>query len=180
MYMNDEIGLLKSVAAKLESANFDYMITGSMAMALYGMPRMTRDIEVSDTDKLIALFEEDYCLEAEGIRKAIANQRMFNIIHYTQVLKVDFVVRKDNAYRIEEFKRRRQIQVDEQAVFVVALEDLILSKLLWAKDSNSELQYRDVQQLVTMTAPQIDWDYLNTWAHTLEIISLLDKVKDHA
>ena len=41
--MNEEIELLKNVAAKLESAGIEYMMTGSMAMAFYSIPRMTRE-----------------------------------------------------------------------------------------------------------------------------------------
>lgn len=181
MYMNDEIGLLKDIVVKLDSATLQYMVTGSMAMALYGMPRMTRDIDIviqladSDADMLIDLFKEEYCLEAEGIRRSISSRKMFNIIHYEQVLKIDFVVKKDEPYRVEEFGRRRQIKVDGQSIYVVSPEDLILSKLVWAKDSESELQHRDVQQLLAMSATSLDWEYLKFWAHTLAVDTLLEK-----
>jgi len=184
--MNDEIGLLVSLAKQLESAGFNYMVTGSMAMALYGMPRMTRDIDiviqiaVPEVDRLTALFEDEFCLDSSAIRKAVDNRGMFNIIHYEQVLKIDFVVRKEEPYHIEEFERRQKISVADQVVSVVSREDLVLSKLVWSKNSGSALQYGDVRQIIKMSGDALDWDYLNTWACTLGIDALLEKVKQDA
>ncbi len=184
--MNTEIELLKDIAARLTSAGFAYMVTGAMALALYGVPRMTRDIDIvihladSDADKIATLFEEEYCLEPEGIRKAIARRQMFNIIHYEQVFKIDFVVRKDEPYRIKEFERRREFRVEEQTVYVVAPEDLVLSKLLWARDSDSEVQRRDIQQLLANPAVALDYEYLDAWACTLGVATLLREVANNA
>ena len=63
----------------------------------------------------------------------------FNMIHNALVVKVDCVVRKDSEYRREEFARRRPVNIAGQQVYIVALEDLILSKLDWAKESRSQL-----------------------------------------
>ena len=70
---------------------------------------------------------------------------MFNLIHNESVIKVDFVVRKSDSYRQEEFARRMTITLDDFQTWIVSREDLILSKLLWAKDSKSEMQQRDVR-----------------------------------
>ena len=45
--------------------------------------------------------------------------------------------------------------------WIVSREDLILSKLLWARDSESELQLRDVKSLLEDTSDQ---EYLKSWA----------------
>jgi hypothetical protein len=58
---------------------------------------------------------------------------------------VDFVVRKDSPYRRREFARRKSASLESQEVYFVAAEDLILSKLAWAKDSRSEMQLNDVR-----------------------------------
>lgn len=44
--MSEQLEFLKTIAARLDSAGIPYMITGSMAMALYARPRMTRDIDL--------------------------------------------------------------------------------------------------------------------------------------
>ena len=59
-------------------------------------------------------------------------------------------------------------------VFVVAAEDLVLSKLVWGKQSRSDLQLRDVCQMIS-TAPELDWKYMEKWAIVLGIKDLLRK-----
>ncbi|MBK5226832.1 MAG: hypothetical protein JJD96_09830, partial [Thermoleophilia bacterium] len=44
--MTDELDLINEVASRLENAGIKYMMTGSMAMAIYSTPRMTRDIDM--------------------------------------------------------------------------------------------------------------------------------------
>lgn len=55
---------------------------------------------------------------------------------------------KDNPYRRMEFSRKKKASVDDRVLYVVAPEDLILSKLVWAKESRSEVQLTDVRNLL--------------------------------
>lgn len=52
-------------------------------------------------------------------------------------MKVDFIVREDEAYRREEFRRRRRVTIDGWPLSLVSPEDLILSRLMWAKAGSS-------------------------------------------
>lgn len=45
IFMN-ELDILKLVASRLNDAEFDYMLSGSVALTFYGKPRMTRDIDI--------------------------------------------------------------------------------------------------------------------------------------
>ena len=87
------------------------------------------------------------------------------------IIKVEFVVRKDTPYRRREFARRKKISIDGQDVYVVAPEDLILSKLAWAKDSKSEVQLKDVQNLL-QSVKKLDRRYLARWTKQLGVESL--------
>ncbi len=60
---------------------------------------------------------------------------MFNIIHNEWIIKAASIVRKPSTYRRIEFERRRQIDVQGTYVFVVAPEDLIISKLESARET---------------------------------------------
>jgi Na+-transporting NADH:ubiquinone oxidoreductase subunit NqrE len=42
--MLDELGVLADVARRLEGAGIDYMLTGSMALGFFAVPRMTHEI----------------------------------------------------------------------------------------------------------------------------------------
>jgi hypothetical protein len=50
---------------------------------------------------------------------------------------------------------------------------LILSKLVWAQDSDSELQLRDVK---TLLDGSVDWPDLKEWATKLNVAEKLEEV----
>ena len=155
------------------------MVTGSMAMNYYAQPRMTRDIDVvmalekSDTVRLINLFSEEYYIDQQAVDRAITQRSIFNLIHQDSVIKVDAIVRKDDAYREEEFARRQRVTIADFETWIVSVEDLILSKLYWARDSRSELQLRDVRNLLELDC---DRKYLRSRAQILGVEQLLDEL----
>lgn len=181
--MNEELELIKEVASRLEQAGIGYMMTGSMAMAVYTTPRMTRDIDIviqvtyEDTKKIVELFQNDFYIDETSVRQAVENRGMFNIIHNESVIKIDFIIRKDEEYRLEEFARRQTVEIEGQPISVVAPEDLILSKLVWARQSDSELQLGDVRQMLT-ALNDIDDDYLKNWSEKLGVAELLEKARE--
>jgi hypothetical protein len=51
--------------------------------------------------------------------------------------------------------------------------EALLSKLVWASDSGSEMQLRDVRTLIDES---VDWPYLKDWAAKLGVAAKLDEV----
>ena len=145
-------------------------------------PRMTRDIDIvvelgeTDVETVVRLFHQDFYIDQDMVRQAIREKGMFNIIHNAFVIKIDFVVRKETAYRQEEFSRRRTMVLDGQQVSLVAPEDLILSKLEWAKDSRSQVQLNDVRNLLR-SIKELDQPYLAHWASRLGVKELYEELK---
>lgn len=180
--MPDQLAILKLVTSRLDTAGIRYMITGSIAAGHYAQPRMTRDIDLvveldaTDAERLAALFGDAFECDVDAIRTAIARQSLFNLIHTTAIVKVDVVVRKDTPYRLEEFGRRHLVNIDGQPMSMVSAEDLLLSKLLWAKDSRSELQLRDVRHIAAAQST-LDWVYVERWADALDVRELLHEVR---
>lgn len=174
-----ELELLGLVSDRLREVGVAFMLTGSFALAYYATPRMTRDIDLVvaldgiDPVRLARAFERDFYVDADAVHDAIASRRMFNLMHLESGIKVDLIVRKDDAYRRTEFARRQAVRIGGIDTYIVSREDLILSKLAWARDSASELQRRDVRALID--AP-VDRDYLRRWAPALGVEAALEEV----
>jgi hypothetical protein len=179
--MPEEIDILKLVCRKLEHTGIPYMLTGSLAANFYAVPRMTRDIDfviqifTSEADKFFRSFESEFYISKPAIKEAIGTQGMFNAIHNSSVFKIDFIVRKDSSYRSTEFQRRKRIELDGQQIWIVAPEDLIISKLFWAKDSFSELQIKDVRNLL-LSIKNLDQTYIDKWVKMLGLNNVYEKV----
>ena len=180
--MDEQLEFMKLIVSRLDSVGMPYMLTGSMAMAVYSVPRMTRDIDLVveaksvDVEKIVGLFSEDCYIDEDTVRQAVDAHSIFNIIHNEWLIKADFIVKKNDEYRREEFARRQKVIVEDMSFSVVSVEDLILSKLIWGKDSESEMQLRDVRQMMAAVS-ELDWEYMKKWAVVLEIDNLLGKAK---
>lgn len=82
------------------------------------------------------------------------------------------MIRKREDYRLLEFERRRRIEVSGHPLWIVSKEDLIHSKLDWARQSQSERQLSDVENLLATGA---DMDYLRTWSQKLNLTAMLTR-----
>jgi hypothetical protein len=179
-----DLDVLRLVSQRFNDAGIAFMLTGSVAMNFYAQPRMTRDIDLvvaltdADAERLVRLFEPDFYIDASVVTSAIARRSIFNLIHFDSVFKVDCIVRKDEPFRLEEFARRRQIHLPGFDTWIVSREDLLLSKLVWAKGSGSEVQLEDARNLIML---ECDLDYVRRWARLLSVSDLFeDLVSPHA
>lgn len=181
--MSEELEVLKIVTKRLEEAGIAYMLTGSIAGNFYTVPRMTRDIDIvveldpRDAEQVHRLFSDDFYVDQETVRTEVARRGMFNIIHNEYIVKVDFIVKKETEYRQTEFDRRQKVRVEDADFFLVAPEDLILSKLDWAKANRSEMQLGDVRNLLA-SVKGLDNHYLEKWASKLGLTDLLKEVRE--
>ena len=176
----DQKLVLQDCTERFERLRIPYMLTGSMAMIPYAMMRMTRDIDIvvelrsTDAQRIIDEFEPDYYVPHGRVREAISRQRMFNLLHQATVVKVDCVIRKDNEFQKNVFERRRRITLSGIELWIISKEDLILSKLNWAKDTKSEVQMRDVASIIRNG---YDEAYVQLWVQKLSLSENFGEVK---
>lgn len=177
-----ELDVLRDITQRLEGAQIAFMLTGSMAMNYYAQPRMTRDIDLvieldgEQVESIFQLFEADYYVDKTSISRAIALRSMFNVIHNEAIIKVDCVVLKNSDYRREEFARRRKVKFGDFETWIVSREDLILSKLVWASATSSEMQLRDVRSLLSADC---DFKYLREQAKSLNVDETLRALQNN-
>ncbi len=174
----DQKAVLKDCTERFERLEIAYMLTGSMAMVDYAMMRMTNDIDIvievspADAEKIIKEFEPDYYVPHGRVRDAVSRKFMFNLLHQATLVKTDCVVRKENAFSKKAFSRRRKINFAGFDVWIISREDLILSKLNWAKNTRSEMQMRDVASILRNG---YDENYVKSWAKNLGVEELLER-----
>lgn len=157
------------------------MLSGSVAMSLYILPRATRDfdfivhLQLKDVDDFAEYFKEGYYCDKDSMVDAVTRYGIFNIIDHTSGFKADFVILKNNAFRQEEFDRRLPMDYFGKTIYVVTPEDLLISKLIWIQDLQSAVQMQDISNLVTIE--NLDWNYITNWITRLQLktFDLLNK-----
>lgn len=168
---------LRSVVGILEDAGVPYMLTGSLASAYYATPRATHDVdlvieaEVDALDRVVSGLEEaGYYVDRGAAREALATQGLFNAIDADGGWKADLIIRKDRDFSVAEFGRRTTASLLGMEVALASLEDVLIAKLEWSKLGDSELQRRDVVQLLERAGDRVDLDYVARWVSNLGLL----------
>lgn len=177
---------LQRLIEKLNQQGIPYMLSGSFSSSLHGQPRATRDVDIviAPTEKQLLEFSEslgeDYYVSREAVRDALAHNSMFNIVDNQSGWKADFILCKDRPFSHQEFKRKCLTKIRDLDVWVTSPEDTILSKLEWAKDSQSEQQFRDALGVAVVQWDHLDADYLLKWAKELQVEDSLKRLLEQA
>ena len=171
--------LLHHLVSVLEDLELPYALAGSIASMAYGEPRATLDIDVvvrldpADVDRLKPRFpSEEFYLDVEAARLAIANGSQFNIIHPGSGLKIDVFVEGDDVERVQIEDRRRMPALPGLTATFSPPEELILKKLLYYRDGGSEKHLRDVRAMLEISGDAIDVDRIVRGAKDLGLLEI--------
>jgi hypothetical protein len=168
----------EKIIATLEQFNISYMVTGSVGAMLFGIPRLTNDMDVvvefkesHITDFLGSFPKDDFYFPPEDfIRQQILKRGKFNIIHTESGSKVDFILRKENDFSKSEFTNRKKIEFSKNvSAFSASPEDIILSKLRYYTLGKSEKHLKDIQGIMSISGHELDMNYLNQWIARLNL-----------
>ena len=180
-------GAIRRALEALQRAGVPYMLTGSFASSFHGAPRTTQDIDIviaptlGSLQRLVSEFPEDqYYVSREAALQAYGSESLFNVIDLESGWKIDFIVRRSRPFSVEEFARRREAEVLGTNVTIASAEDVILSKLEWAKMAGSERQITDVAGILRTQGADIDVEYVERWVAVLGVQSEWERASAEA
>jgi len=165
--------LLQTITHLLEEKKIGYMVSGSLAVNVYAIPRMTLDIdiviELNETNfkTFLEIFKSGFYINEEAALAEIRRKGMFNVIDHKSGLKIDFIIRKDTEYRCLEFSRKKRKMIENVPVWLVSAEDLVISKIEWIQQLQSDKQMQDIKYLIA--SPELDKDYITSWCNKLNL-----------
>lgn len=165
--------LLNDISKMFDCLNIPYLVTGSLAYNIYSLPRATRDIDViielslEDVPDFIKAIEGNYYFNQHTIYDEVKRRGMFNIIHLHSSYKVDIILRSNDPFEIAKFQRRKQMDLLGNKIYVITLEDLVISKLRWIQQLESELHKRDIISL--LQSQDVDFQYIKGWCNKLNL-----------
>jgi hypothetical protein len=167
-----EPSLLEPFIVRLERLGVPYFVTGSMAGILYGEPRLTHDVDIvvalamRDIHSFVDAFplEEFYCPPEDvlAIEVRRGQRGHCNLIHHDSGFKADIYIAFDELHRWA-LAHRRTLTVDGLRVSVAPVEYVILRKLEYLREGNSEKHVRDIRGMLEVSADQIDRPFLEQW-----------------
>lgn len=170
---------LLRIASYLDELGLEYAVTGSVAGIFYGLMRQTYDIDITvelpnqSVPRVVAALQQDYFIDEVSVLDAVRSGSMFNVLPHGGGDKVDLIVLTDTEFERTKLARRQQVEWKGGLVWVLTAEDLVLSKLDWARDSGSRHQYPDVRAIMD-SGSAADHEYLDEWIRRLDLQHVLD------
>ena len=79
------------------------------------------------------------------------------------------MIRQARAFSEEEFGRRRQVNLQGIPIFVASPEDVVISKLEWARLSQSQRQIEDAAAIIRSRWESLEREYLKKWIEDLHL-----------
>jgi hypothetical protein len=173
-----EPNLFKIFISRLNKLDVRYMVTGAVAIVIYGEPRLTHDIDVvvdlnrEDAEKLVQTFpsEKFYCPPIEVINLEINRplRGHFNLIHYETGFKADIYTLGQDELHHWAITNRKSFQMEGESIWLAPPEYVILRKLEYYRDGSSEKHLKDIANMVEISSEQINFKQLQ------------NKIKDYA
>jgi hypothetical protein len=178
---------LLRVTTALDANAIPYMLTGSLASSMYGVPRATNDIDIvisatrEQLMSIVQLFQRvGLTVAPEAAAAALRHKSQFNVVDLARGIKVDLIVRKDREFSVGEFARRETHEVEGIRLTIATPEDVLLAKLEWAKLGESEQQLVDAAGILTVQQGKLDTEYIERWVRDLGLAEQWEAVREKA
>lgn len=180
--------LLLQIGGLLNKLKLPYIITGGIAVVVWGRPRFTADIDLVVElvpERIDQFFSElkkidkEIYVDKKMISDAISCEGEFNVIHPSSGAKIDFWILKNDLFDQSRIKRRISKTVAGKKLYLCSPEDLILIKLQWYKKTKSIRHLEDIESIIAIQK-NLDWKYIKRWAaiqSTKKFLNLLLKKK---
>jgi len=167
---------LLRVTAALDMSGVPYMLTGSVASSMWGIPRSTNDIDIIVAPtrpqllSLLQLFQRlGLHVDPESALSALRKRDQFNVIDFPNGWKVDFIIQKEREFSAAEFDRRQMVETEGMHLTIASPEDVLIAKLEWAKIGDSERQLIDAAGILRMQSEKLDTSYIERWVEALDL-----------
>ncbi|MBN2341078.1 MAG: hypothetical protein JXX29_04205 [Deltaproteobacteria bacterium] len=186
MPITETLEVTQRVANIFKQLGARYVVGGSVASSMHGIPRATQDVDMvvqlfsTQVPKLLELFSSDFYIDETAVIEAINRSASFNIIHLETMYKIDVFVCGDDELKHQEFERAIPVTIDEETqdtLFIADATDIIIQKLLWYELGNriSQRQWNDVIGVLKVSRQSLDMSYLQKWSIRKKIIPLVKK-----
>ena len=93
--LGDPLLVVGRIAKALDQLGVRYVVGGSVASSVYGIPRATQDVDLvaelygKHVEPIVAMLSPDFYVDAEMIREALTRRASFNVVHLETMFKAD-------------------------------------------------------------------------------------------
>ena len=174
--------ILCRVLDGLAAVDIPYVLVGSFASNVYGIPRATQDADFvvqlgpGKLAELTAVLGADFVLDPQwrfetitGTQRAILRERETEFI-------IELFRHSNEPHDRERFARRKPLSIRGRTAWVLSPEDVVITKLHWLLLADRKKDYIDVQNVIAVRGGALDWSYVESWCDRHGSRKLLEQI----
>jgi hypothetical protein len=148
----------------LQSLDIPYLLVGSLASNLYGIPRSTKDADFSvqvqpgDIRAIVARLGPQFRLDPQVSFETVTGTMRHVVNVVGNPYRVEFFCMNDDPFAQERFARRRRSPFLGRQAFVPTPEDVVVTKLRWALSLNRPKDVEDARGVIAVQGERLDWN----------------------
>jgi hypothetical protein len=163
--------LISRIAAELKRAEIPYMIIGGQAVLLHGLPRMTKDIDITlgvdmqELDKVVkSISAIGLQIIPDHFESFVEKTFVLPARHRESGIRIDFIF-SFIPYERQAIERAKPVLLNDEPVMFASAEDVIIHKCFAGRPRDLE----DARSIIIKN-PDFDEAYVRRWLRELESI----------
>jgi hypothetical protein len=167
------------VVEALDACGIGFLLTGSFASNYYGIPRSTKDADfVVQSQRAVGPefakeLGEDFLLEPQLSFETNTGTFRQVLRHKKKTFKVELFLLSQDPHDQARFSRRRAVQLFARQVWLPSPEDVIITKLRWARGKDQE----DARDVMAVQHDKLDWPYIADWCRRHGTLPLMEDIR---
>ena len=161
---------LKSLHDCLTTNQIEYAIIGGVAVAVWGEPRLTQDIDVKvllsrdEAEKLLNAIEPEY-KPFWGNPLEMLKKNGILFVHDTYGVRIDIHL-SDTIFDHKVIERTKKVEIEPSiTINICSAEDLVIYKMLSTRASD----YRDFESIIDYQGDALSDKYIIKWLKQFEV-----------
>ncbi len=178
---NEEV--VRAVISALDELSIPYILVGSFSSNFYGIPRSTNDadfvLSLGDVPikTLMERLGSGFRLDPQMSFETVTGTYRYVVEALEAAFTIEVFLLTDEPHDQERFARRQRVATHLGAAFLPTAEDVIVTKLNWAKRAGRPKDTADVRNVIAVQGNRLDWDYIHGWCERHGTRELLDDLR---
>ncbi|WP_017302332.1 hypothetical protein [Nodosilinea nodulosa] len=181
-WIQDSIQLAVELHQIFVAEDIPYYVTGGVAAIAYGESRTTQDLDVvlfvsRAVVPALASALEQAGFYVPGVDDVVSGRmRTLQVTQVDTISRADLIIADDTVYEQQKLARRQAYRLtNETSIYLASPEDLVVNKLRWGQQSQSQKQWRDVLGVLKAQQESLDYEYMHRWAPEFDLAAVLEQ-----
>lgn len=173
--------LVITIIEALEAEKVPYMLAGSFASMVYGIPRSTKDVDFvielgqESFAQLIQRLSSEFDLDPQQHLETLTWTRRYILAARKTSFKVELFLKSDDAHHLEQWARKKHLfnPIIQRDVWMPTAEDVVIQKIRWGRPQDKI----DAENVIGVQENTLDWAYIEHWCQAHGTREMLAEIR---